>query len=53
MGLVMVKPPEVVAATAGMKKATLELHKDVSGASYAEGFKEGGEFTPEKSLKEA
>ena len=51
-GLVMVKPPEVVAATAGMKKATLKIRKDISGASYADGFKEGGEFTPEKSLKE-
>ena len=52
-GLVMVNPPEVVAATSGMEEATFKLHKDVSGASYADGFKEGGEFTPEKSLKEA
>ena len=49
--LVMVKPPEVVADTEGLKTKMFTSDKDTGGASYAEGFKEGGEFTPEKSLK--
>lgn len=49
--LVMVKPPEVVADTEGLKKKTFVSDKNTDGASYAEGFKEGGEFTPKKSLK--
>ena len=51
-GLVMVKPPEVIAAVEGMSEQYFSSRKEPGGASYAEGFKDGGEFTPEKSLKE-